>query len=105
MSEPIYKGPRYPTKAHGPIPAFNSYEEEADWWDKTDTGAPEFEEAFTAVPVRSTHGFTRQMMLRLDDETDNELEQYAKEQGLKKSTLARLWLKERLRQERERRVS
>lgn len=26
-----YKGPKYPTKAYGPIPAFSSYEEEAEW--------------------------------------------------------------------------
>ncbi len=31
--QPGYKGPTYPTEAHGPIPAFTSYEEEADWWD------------------------------------------------------------------------
>ncbi len=105
MSERVYKGPSYPTQAHGPIPAFSSYEEEADWWDKVDTGAAEFEEAFTPASVRSTRGFTRKMMLRLDEETDNELERYAQEQGLKKSTLARFWLKERLRQERERHAS
>lgn len=28
-----YKGPEYPTKAHGSIPAFNSYEKEANFWD------------------------------------------------------------------------
>jgi hypothetical protein len=33
MSECIYKGPKYPTEAHGSIPAFKSYEEEADFWD------------------------------------------------------------------------
>lgn len=49
-----YKGPTYPTKAHGPIPAFSSYQEEAEWWDTHDTGAPEYERAFTPVRVRST---------------------------------------------------
>lgn len=49
-----YKGPKYPTKAHDPIPAFNSYEEEAEWWDNTDTGTPEFEDAFTQVEVQTT---------------------------------------------------
>ena len=29
----VYKGPEYPTAAHGSIPAFNSYEEEATFWD------------------------------------------------------------------------
>lgn len=31
-----YKGPEYPTQAHGNIPAFNSYEEEANFWDAHD---------------------------------------------------------------------
>src|SRR5579864_5248989 len=36
MSERNYKGPKYPTKAHGSIPEFNSYEEEAEFWDTHD---------------------------------------------------------------------
>ena len=36
MSERNYKGPKYPTEAHGSIPAFNSYEEEAEFWDTHD---------------------------------------------------------------------
>jgi hypothetical protein len=31
-----YKGPEYPTEAHGSIPAFHSYEEEAEFWDTHD---------------------------------------------------------------------
>lgn len=65
-----YKGPTYPTQAHGPIPAFNSYEEEAEWWHTTDTGAPEFESVFTPVEVHSTRNYTRQLMFRVDDATD-----------------------------------
>lgn len=34
------------------IPEFQSYEEEADWWDETDTGAPEFEGEFRPVEAR-----------------------------------------------------
>ena len=36
MSERNYKGPKYPTEAHSSIPAFNSYEEEAELWDTHD---------------------------------------------------------------------
>ncbi len=96
---------QYPTEAHGAIPAFHSYEEEAAWWDQTDTGAPEIEAELTPVEARSSHGYTKHMMLRLDAETDRALEQYAQAQGMKKSTLARVWLKERLRQEREKHAS
>src|SRR5579864_1200490 len=33
MKKSAYNGPEYPTEAHGSIPAFNSYEEEANFWD------------------------------------------------------------------------
>lgn len=90
MSETAdYKGPTYPTPAHGPIPAFNSYEEEAEWWDNTDTGAPEFEGVFTPVEVRSTHHYTKQLMFRVDEETDKDLGRLAEERGMKKDTLVR----------------
>jgi hypothetical protein len=65
---------KYPTEAHGAIPAFQSYEEEAAWWDETDTGTPEIEAEMTSVRVRSTRGFNRQMTLRVDDELDTTLE-------------------------------
>ena len=103
MSESKYL--KYPTQAHGAIPAFQSYEEEAAWWDETDTGTPEIEAEMTPVRVRSTRGYTRQMMLRLDDDLDTALEEEANERGMKKSTLVRQWLKERLRQEREKHAS
>jgi predicted HicB family RNase H-like nuclease len=96
-----YKGPKYPTQAHGSIPAFHSYEEEAAWWDETDTGAPEFEDEFTSVQVRHRRGYTKQLMFRVDEETDQELEQLAEERGIKKATLVRIFVRERLRQERE----
>jgi hypothetical protein len=96
-----YKGPKYPTQAHGPIPAFHSYEEEAAWWDKTDTGAPEFDEAFTPVEVRPRRSYTKQLMFRVDEETDQELEQLAEERGIKKATLVRIFVRDRLLQERE----
>jgi CopG antitoxin of type II toxin-antitoxin system len=84
-----YKGPEYPTQPDGPIPAFRSYEEEAEWWDKTDTGAPEFEDVFTPVEVRSTCNYTKQLMFRVDEETDKNLERLAEERGMKKATLVR----------------
>lgn len=84
-----YKGPDYPTQAHGPIPAFNSYEEEAEWWDKTDTGAAEFEEVFTPVEVLPSRNYTKQLMFRVDAETDNDLDRLAEERGMKKATLVR----------------
>ena len=88
---------KYPTQAHGAIPAFTSYEEEAAWWDKTDTGAPEIEAETTPVEVRSTPNYTKQLMFRLDAETDKELERLAEERGMKKATLVRKVVKDWLR--------
>jgi hypothetical protein len=102
MSEQAgYKGPKYPTQAHGPIPAFHSYEEEATWWDETDTGAPEFDDEFTPVQVRPQRRYSKQLMFRVDEDTDRELEQLAEERGIKKATLVRIFVRDRLRQERE----
>ena len=84
----------YPTKARGPIPAFSSYEEEAEWWDAHDTGGPEFATAFTPVEVRSTRNFTKQLMFRVDEETDKELERLAEARGMKKATLIRKLVKD-----------
>ena len=92
------RGSGYPTKAHGPIPAFKSYEEEAAWWDKTDTGRPEFDGVFTPVELRSTRNYTKQLMFRVDEETDRQLETLAGEAGMKKATLVHKvitdWLRE-----------
>jgi predicted DNA-binding protein len=40
-------------------------------------------------------------MFRVDEETDQELEQLAEERGIKKATLVRIFVRDRLRQERE----
>jgi hypothetical protein len=54
--KPAFQGPHYPTEAHGSIPAFNSYEEEAAFWDTHDF--TEFADQTTPVRVRSTRGLT-----------------------------------------------
>ena len=47
-----------------PIPEFQSYEEEANWWDSTDTGASEYEEEFRLVEVR----FAKDLKVHFDPE-------------------------------------
>jgi CopG antitoxin of type II toxin-antitoxin system len=95
-----YKGPEYPTQAHGNIPAFNSYEEEANFWDTH--GTTDFAHETKAVKVVATRGFTANVQVRFDPETDHELEAIARERGMKKATLIRTWVLERLRQDRNR---
>ena len=88
---------KYPTLAHGAIPAFNSYEEEAEWWDTHDTGAHDIEAEMTPVDVRATRNYTKQLMFRVDEATDKELERLAEERGMKKATLVRKVVKDWLR--------
>jgi hypothetical protein len=99
----IYNGPEYPTEAHGSIPAFNSYEEEANFWDTHSTA--DFTNETGAVKVRTTRGLSANVQVRFELETDHELEAIARERGMKKATLIRTWVLDRLRQERNRHAS
>ena len=99
----IYNGPEYPTEAHGSIPAFNSYEEEANFWDTHSTA--DFTNETEAVKVHATRGLSANVQVRFEPETDHELEAIARERGMKKATLIRTWVLDRLRQERNRHAS
>ncbi len=98
-----YNGPEYPTEAHGSIPAFHSYEEEANFWDTHSTA--DFTNETEAVKVRATRGLSANVQVRFDPETDHELEAIARERGMKKATLIRMWVLERLRQDPNRHAS
>ena len=94
----------YPTEAHGSIPAFNTYEEEANFWD-THSITDFFKEETEAVQVRATRGISANVQVRFDPETNLELEAIARERGMKKATLISTWVLERLRQDRNRHAS
>jgi hypothetical protein len=101
--QPVDEGPKYPTAAHGSIPAFNSYEEEANFWDTH--SITDFTAETEPVKVRATRGLSANVQVRFDPETDHELEAIARERGIKKATLIRIWVLERLRQDRNRHAS
>ncbi len=94
---------KYPTPAHGSIPSFQNYEEEVAFWDSYDI--TEFTEETVPVNVRSTSGLTKQLMIRLDEDTDRALESIAAAEDIKKSTLIRKIIKTWLRQKQERHAS
>ena len=98
-----YNGPDYPTEAYGTIPAFNSYEEEAEFWDIHSIS--DFKNETKPVKVIATRGFSANVQVRFEPDTDHELEAIAHERGMKKSTLIRTWVLERLRQEQNRHAS
>lgn len=98
-----YMGPDYPTQAHGSIPAFTSYEEEANFWDTH--SITDFTDETEPVNVRSTRGLSENVQVRFDTETDRKLDVLAHERGMKKATLIRTWVLERLHQDHNRHAS
>ncbi len=89
----------YPTEAHGRIPAFANIEEEAAFWDSHDF--TDFAEESSPVQITVGQELAERLTLRLDHDDRQELVRRAKAMGVGPSTLARIWLKERLRQEAE----
>jgi hypothetical protein len=89
----------YPTPARGRIPAFHSADEEAGFWDTHDI--TDFLDE--SMPAEFTVGqeLAERLTLRLDYADRQALAKYARERGIGPSTLARMWLKERLRREQE----
>ncbi len=81
------------------IPDFKTIEE-AEFWDTHDS--TEFEDEFTEVDdvqfVMKTH--KKPLTLRLEEQSLNELRKIAREKGIGPSTLARMWILERLRAQR-----
>ncbi len=88
----------YPTEAYGRIPSFANRDEEAAFWDTHDV--TEFD-GVELHPVEVTIGgeLAERLTLRLDTEDRAELVRRARAKGVGPSTLARIWLKERLEQE------
>lgn len=82
------------------IPDFKTIEEEAEFWDTHDS--TEFEDEFTEVEdvqfVMKTQ--KKPLTLRLEEQSLNELRKIAREKGIGPSTLARMWILERLRAQR-----
>jgi hypothetical protein len=90
----------YPTEAHGRIPSFANRDEEAAFWDTHDV--TEFVgKELTPVEVEIGGDLAERLTVRLDRDDRDELARRARAMGVGPSTLARIWLKERLREEAE----
>jgi len=87
----------YPTEASGRIPAFHSIEEEAAFWDTHDF--TDYLEESSPTRIEVGYELAERITLRLDEADRRELTERAREIGVGPSTLARMWLKERLRLE------
>jgi predicted DNA binding CopG/RHH family protein len=82
------------TKKPNRIPEFTSIEEEAEFWDTHET--TDFEDEFTPVKVRFAKHLSEGITIRLDPDTLAQLRSRAHEKGIGPTTLARMWILERL---------
>lgn len=79
------------------IPAFQSYQEEAEFWDTHDT--TDFEDEFKPVKVRVAKNLSDGLTVRLDPKTLAALRERAEDKGIGPTTLVRMWILEHLREE------
>jgi predicted DNA binding CopG/RHH family protein len=85
--------------ARSQIPSFSSREEEAEFWDTHDF--TDFQDELKPVKVTFTKNLSEPLTIRLDRETLTKLREQAHEKGIGPTTLARMWILERLRAERQ----
>jgi len=84
-------------KTKSRIPRFKTLEEEAEFWETHST--TEFEDEFKEVRVKVARPLGHILAVRLDAHTIDRLAEIGRAKGLGPSTLARMWLLERLEQE------
>ncbi len=82
-----------------PIPEFQSREEEAEWWDTHDLSEFWDELGAAGVTVSPKVLSERSMSVRLPEATLDQLRHKAQRKGLGHTTLARMWIMERLEEE------
>ncbi len=90
------------------IPTFASREEEAAFWDTHDI--TEYLDELTPVAMRAAHpiqvrNLSANVQVRFDEETNKKLEDQAQARGVKKATLIRMWILDRLKEEEHRQAS
>lgn len=86
-----------PTKTPSKIPDFKSYEEEAEFWDTHDL--TEFWDETKPSKVKFAKNLSSVITVRLSPKMITTLYSQAQKKGVGFSTLARMWLLERLDQE------
>jgi len=79
------------------IPAFASIEEEAEFWDTHDT--TDYEDEWKPVNVTSAKNLSQGITIRFSPEALAKLRKEAHELGVGPTTLARMWVLERLRED------
>lgn len=95
MSQPSPETPQQRPPSR--IPEFASREEEAEFWDTHDV--TDYLDELRPVRVRPMPGLSAGMTVRLDPDDREALGRIATQRGIGPSTLVRMWIKERLRDE------
>ncbi len=80
------------------IPEFSSREEEAEWFDTHDMA--DYQDQFKTVRARFARNLTEALNVRLDKATLASLREIARARGIGPTTLVRMWILERLGEER-----
>jgi predicted DNA binding CopG/RHH family protein len=76
------------------IPTFANREEEAEFWDTHDLS--EYWDELKPVKLRFAKNLSQGITIRFDAETLEELREQAHNKGIGPTTLARMWILERL---------
>ena len=84
-------------KPKEPIPEFKSRQEEAEFWDTHDLA--DYWDEWQHINVRFAKRLSQGITVRLDPETMGELRSRAHRMGIGPTTLIRMWVLERLGQE------
>lgn len=91
------KGEKYlKLKKKSRIPKFNTYEEEANFWDTHDITDFEDETEDVDIVFELNKPRDETVVLRVQKDIKDKIEKLARSRGLNLSTLARMWLMEKL---------
>ncbi len=82
------------------IPTFSSIEEEAEFWDTHDV--TDYWDELKPVKARFAKNLSHGMTIRLDLDTSIKLRSEAARKGIGPTTLVRMWVIERLQEQRKR---
>lgn len=87
-------------KKKSKLPDFNkmSYEEEANWWDTHDVVDYKDETKDVEIIFDLKKPRDETLIVRLQKDIKDKLEKIARNRGINMSTLARMWLLEKLRE-------
>ncbi len=79
------------------LPDFKTTEQEIEFWETHDL--TDYLDELTPVKIEVSPNLTSVLTIRIEGEDFEQLAQRARELGIGASTLARMWIRQRLRQE------